>query len=206
MNPPPKALKPGLYALTPTGWTDERLLEALDQIIAGKPALIQYRDKPTPRQDLARAILTRCRAAAIPLIINDDVELAATIGADGVHLGRADANPEQARSRLGQTAIIGVSCYNDLERAQRLAPIADYLAFGSVFASPTKPEAPVCSHQILTQARAFKKPIVAIGGITTENAASIIKTGADLIAVISDLFEAPDPHQRTRQFQSLFQR
>jgi len=206
MNQRRKSLKPGLYALTPTGWSDERLLAAIDQVIAGGAVLIQYRDKPQPNEGLARAILARCHKAGIPLIINDDVELAVAIGADGVHLGRDDAEPEQARARLGDAAIIGVSCYNDVERARQLAPAADYLAFGSVFASPTKPNALACPLETLSRAAEFGKPVVAIGGLTAENAPGAIAAGANLVAVITDLFDSPDIERRAGQYQSLFQR
>ena len=207
MNRVNKAVQPGLYAVTPTGWADERLLDAIDQAITGGAVLVQYRDKPGLREDLARKLLQQCRQNQIPLIINDDVELARRINADGVHLGRDDARPEQAREQLGDKAIIGVSCYNDLERAAALAtgPV-DYLAFGSLFASPTKPTAVNCPLEVLDQARRFGKPVVAIGGMSIENASQAIVAGADLLAVISDLFEAEDIRARARQYHELFQR
>lgn len=207
MNRVNNAVQPGLYAVTPTGWAEDRLLDAIDQAMAGGAVLVQYRDKPGRREDLAAKLLQRCRRNQVPLIINDDIELARRIGADGVHLGRDDAGPEQAREQLGDNAIIGVSCYNDLERAADLATgPADYLAFGSLFASPTKPEVVICPPEVLGQARQWGKPVVAIGGLSIENAHRAIAAGADLLAVISDLFEAEDIRARALQYQNLFKR
>jgi thiamine-phosphate pyrophosphorylase len=197
--------KAGLYAITPDGWPAKRLLAAVDQAIAGGIAMLQYRAKPAPSPDLAKALLTLCQSSGTALIINDDVELARAIGADGVHLGRDDTDLARARERLGNQAIIGVSCYNSLERAaERAAAGADYLAFGSVFASPTKPDAVHCPLEYLTQAGRFGKPVVAIGGVTAENAHQAVAAGADLVAVISDLFEATDIRARARQYQAIF--
>lgn len=205
MNPPRIAVKPGLYALTPTGWDNQSLLSAVDQALAGGAAMLQYRAKPRPDAGLARELLARCRSAGVPLIINDDVALAAEIEADGVHLGRDDDLPEIARDQLGPEAIIGVSCYNDLERAARLARAeVDYLAFGALFDSPTKPAAVRCPLEILAPARRFGLPLVAIGGITLQTAADVKAAGADLLAVISDLFEANDIQARARAYAQLF--
>lgn len=200
-----KAIPTGLYALTPADWPRERITAAVEAAIAGGARMIQYRAKPRPDAGTAHELLDLCRASGAKLIINDDVELAAEIRAHGVHLGREDPEVDQARRTLGSHAIIGVSCYNDLERAERLADAgADYLAFGSVFASPTKPDAVNCPADTLTRARRFGLPIVAIGGITADNAGEVIAAGADLVAVISDLFEADDIRARARQFQELF--
>jgi len=196
---------PGLYAVTPDGWSGERLLAAVGQVLAGGVPLLQYRAKPAPDEALARALLERCRQHGAGLIINDDMELAARIGADGVHLGRDDASPQKARERLGAGAIIGASCYNDLRRAARLAGQgADYLAFGSVFLSPTKPDAVHCPLDVLGRARSLGKPLAAIGGITLNNAAEVIAAGARWVAVISDLFAADDIESRARHYQELF--
>jgi thiamine-phosphate pyrophosphorylase len=197
----------GLYAITPSDWRDAALTRAVEQALEGGAVMVQYRDKPGPRENLARQLLEICRHHHVPLIINDDVELARRIDADGVHLGRDDADPETARRQLGKPAIIGVSCYNELERATRLAALpVDYLAFGSVFASPTKPGAVPCPADVLTEARRLGKPVVAIGGLNIENAHRAIAAGADLLAVISDLFDAEDIQARARQYQQLFQR
>ncbi len=201
----PGTLTAGLYALTPTDWPPARLLAAVDQLLGGGLALLQYRAKPRPDPALAAALLERCRRASVPLIINDDVELAAAIDADGVHLGRDDADPQSARARLGDAALIGVSCYSDLSRAEHAAAAgADYLAFGAIYPSPTKPEAVHCPLDVLGQARRFGLPVAAIGGIRADNAAEVVAAGADLLAVITDLFEAEDISERQRAFLSAF--
>ncbi|MGY6629964.1 MAG: thiamine phosphate synthase [Wenzhouxiangella sp.] len=205
MNPSAPVITPGLYAVTPAGWPAERLLSAVDQALAGGLSLLQYREKPGPNADVAQALLARCRQAGVPLIINDDVELAAAIGADGVHLGRDDGDLQPARQRLGPTALIGVSCYNDLDRAEQLAQQgADLLAFGSLFDSPTKPAAVHCPLSVLGQARRFGRPVCGIGGVELAQAPQAIAAGADLLAVITDLFEANDITQRTRDYAALF--
>ncbi len=205
MNRVKKIPQTGLYAVTPAGWREAKLIEAVEQAVDSGAVMVQYRDKPAPREHLARQLLEVCRPGHVPLIINDDVELARSIDADGVHLGRDDGDPETARQRLGEDAIIGVSCYNDFERARHLAtkPV-DYLAFGSVFASPTKPHAVTCPLEVLTEAQDFGKPVVAIGGVNIENAHRAIAAGADLVAVISDLFDAEDIRARAHQYQQRF--
>lgn len=195
---------PGLYAITPDGWPAERLLAAVEQALAGGAPLVQYRAKPGPDATVARELLESCRSHGARLIINDDVAIAARIGADGVHLGRDDADIASARKCLGPEALIGASCYNDLERARRMAEAgADYLAFGSVFASPTKPDAVHCSLDVITRAAQFGKPVAAIGGLTLANAAQAFDAGARWVAVISDLFEAEDINRRARSYQEL---
>ena len=198
----------GLYAIT-DGRTDQPLIEAVAQALHGGAAMIQYRDKTDDaerRRWEAGDLLNLCRSFKVPLIINDDVDLACEIGADGVHLGRDDLTPSTARSMLGEEAIIGVSCYNDLERATYFheSPI-DYLAFGAFFPSPTKPHAPRADLDLLEAAhQQFDKPIVCIGGITLENAPSLIQTGADMVAVITGVFGADDIAAAARSFSELF--
>ncbi len=195
----------GLYAITPTNLEGQALIEAVEACLAGGIALLQYRAKPAPDADTARAILQRCQNAHIGLIINDDVELAARIGARGVHLGADDGDVLAVRRRLGMGPVIGVSCYNEPARAYHAVEQgASYLAFGSVFTSPTKPEAVRCPLPVITAARKFGLPVVAIGGITVENAAPVIEAGADLLAVVSDLFEAPNITDRAREYAALF--
>jgi len=139
------------------------------------------------------------------LIVNDDSRLAADVDADGVHLGRHDESIEHARQVVGAARIIGVSCYDDLGRAEDLAARgADYLAFGSMHVSPTKPEAVRCRPEVLTAARRLGRPVVAIGGITLERAPALIDAGADLLAVISDLFCASDIEARAAAYSDLF--
>jgi thiamine-phosphate pyrophosphorylase len=130
----------------------------------------------------------------VPLLINDDWRLAAALGADGVHLGKHDDDPAAVRDALGNQALIGVSCYDDMVRARAAAVLdVDYLAFGAVFPSPTKPLAPQAPLHLFADARSLGKPTVAIGGITPDNSAQLRDAGADFIAVISGVFDAPDP-------------
>ncbi|HUP90925.1 MAG TPA: thiamine phosphate synthase [Solimonas sp.] len=189
----------GLYAITSQAiCRDERTLLAAVAQVLPHMALVQYRDKengPAQRERLARALLAACRAAGRPLIVNDDVELAARIGADGVHLGRSDSPLAAARARLGQAAVIGVTCGDSLARAEAAqAGGASYVAFGRFFASRTKPAAPPAPLALLGAAHArLHLPICAIGGITPANAGQVITAGADLVAAIDGLFGAADP-------------
>jgi thiamine-phosphate pyrophosphorylase len=199
----------GLYALTPD-LADTRLLAGLvGQAIQGGAAAVQYRNKPAPaalRHEQAAALLAICRAAGVPLIVNDDLELAIAIDADGAHLGSGDGDLEDARRRLGSRRLLGASCYNRLELAHAaVAAGADYVAFGAAFASPTKPGAVHAPLELYREARrTFPVPIVAIGGITVDNAAELLAAGVDAIAVITALFEAGDVERRARELRDLF--
>jgi thiamine-phosphate pyrophosphorylase len=145
-----------------------------------------------------------CREFSVPVIVNDDVELALEVEADGVHLGRDDGDLAAARRRLGKR-LLGASCYNDLSLARAaVAAGADYVAFGSVFASTTKPAAVRAPLTLFKEASGLGVPLAAIGGITLENAAALVAAGASLLAVISDLFDAPDIRARARQYGKLF--
>ena len=205
------SLPRGLYAITDTGLIpDSRLIPTVEEALLGGARLVQFRDKRMAyphRRELAEALNELCLRHRVPLIINDDIALAALVGAAGVHLGEDDPNPHQARRRLGSTAIIGVSCYNQLERARRLTALgADYLAFGSVYPSPTKPAARRADLQLLAMARReLELPIVAIGGITPANAPPLVAAGVDLLAVISSLWAAPDIRAAARAYQALYQ-
>ena len=188
----------GLYAITP------QAPDAVDKVrraLEGGIALLQYRRKQRDLHE-AREIAALARRHKVPLIVNDDVELALELGADGVHLGRDDGDLGAARKRLAGR-ILGASCYNDAELARRaIGAGADYVAFGSVFASPTKPaavRAPLALFAIELQV-----PLCAIGGITLQNAPRVIEAGADLLAVVSDLFDAPDIAGRAAQYRKLF--
>ena len=198
----------GLYAVTPDGMAEEQLLLAVEQALAGGARWVQFRDKQRPSTDrlaLASALVGLCREHHAALIINDDVELAIAVGADGVHLGADDGDLHAARSRLGPARILGASCYGDLTRAARASAAgADYLAFGAVYASPTKPQAASAALTLFGDARRFGKPLVAIGGITLDNAPDVVRAGADLLAVITDLFQAPDLRRRAYDYQQLF--
>jgi thiamine-phosphate pyrophosphorylase len=200
----------GLYALTPDTLDDAWLVERVEQVLRGGARAVQYRAKHADadvRRRQARALLRACRAHGALLVVNDDVDLALELAADGVHLGRDDAPIAQARARLGPAALIGASCYDDLARAERAAQAgADYLAFGSFFASAVKPGAAHPSLELLRQARRrWRLPLVAIGGIDPGNAARVIGAGADAVAVITALFGVPDTLAAARAFSRLFQ-
>lgn len=200
----------GLYAVTDARLTpEEKILPAVAAAIRGGARLVQYRDKsadPVRREHQAQALLRLCREHGLPLIINDDAELAARIGADGVHLGRDDAPLEEARVALGPRGIIGVSCYASLERAVAAAHAgADYVAFGSFFASPTKPEAVPATLGLLQDAHhELNVPVCAIGGITADNGGALVRAGADMLAVVSGLFAATDIEAAARNYTQLF--
>ncbi|XOZ33233.1 thiamine phosphate synthase [Halomonadaceae bacterium KBTZ08] len=199
----------GLYAVTDSQLLpDERIVDAVEQALAGGAVMIQYRDKRSDheqRRAIAQQLVTICQRWQRPLIVNDDVALAQQVGAAGVHLGLEDTMPEQARQILGPQAIIGVTCHGDFERARDQADgTADYLAFGRFFPSLTKGTASPASADVLGQAATLGLPRVAIGGITTDNAPHLIQAGADLIAVINGLFSAPDIEARAREFTQLF--
>jgi thiamine-phosphate pyrophosphorylase len=201
----------GLYALTPD-LADTRLLSAqVGEALRGGAAAVQYRNKAATadlRRDQAAALAAQCRVAAVPMIVNDDVELALAVGADGVHLGAGDGDLAAARARLGPGRLLGASCYNRLELAHAaVAAGADYVAFGAAFASSTKPGAVHAPLELYRAARAaLAVPIVAIGGITVANAPALIAAGVDAVAVITALFDADDVARRAREFQSLFSR
>lgn len=186
----------GLYAVTPE-IDDAAVLRALvSSAIDGGARLVQYRAKRLSYRERfhqAASLLELCRERAVPFIVNDDLALAVALGADGLHLGRDDGDPREARSRLPD-AILGVSCYDDVARAVAAAEAgADYAGIGSVFASSTKPHASRAGLAMLAQARQRARiPVAAIGGITPGNAAEAVAAGADMLAVISALFGAPD--------------
>lgn len=197
----------GLYAITPDALVRDppRLLTAVTAAMRGGARLIQYRDKinpPDARITIAAALLARCRDAGARLIINDDATLAASVGADGVHLGAGDGSLAAARALLGADAVIGATCGNSLERARRaIAAGADYIAFGRFFASVTKPDAPPAALATLQAARdELGVPICAIGGITPANLAAVIAAGADCIAAIDGVFGGDDIEAAARAY------
>ena len=196
----------GLYAITPEEPETSRLVDKVAACLEGGAAVVQYRAKRLPAQSLlhqALALQAICRAHRVPLVINDALGLAIEIGADGVHLGRDDANVVEARSRFG--GLIGVSCYDDPARAASAAREgADYVAIGSVFPSMTKPHAVRAPLGALREARSAGLPVVAIGGIDATNAAEAIAAGADMVAVISAVFEAEDVRSAARAIARLF--
>ncbi len=207
----PAAPLRGLYAVTDANLASaQSLTYQVAAAIRGGARMIQYRDKgkdQTRRIREAASLLSICRASRTPLIINDDLALAEAVGADGIHLGRDDVPLSLARERLGPSAIIGVSCYNRLERARRAASDgADYVAFGRFFPSHTKPEAVAADMDLLHQARAeISLPLVAIGGITPENGSLLVRAGADMLAVIRGVFGHRDIAAAARRFSRLFE-
>ena len=198
----------GLYLITPDEPETRRLLDRVAPVL-GLAACLQYRNKAADhalRAAQAQALADLCRAARVPLIVNDDPALAAAVGAAGVHLGEHDADLAQARALLGDAAIIGVSCYGDLGRATRAAAGgADYVAFGAFHPSTTKPGARRAHPELLRAARVLPVPRVAIGGITPDNARPLVHAGADMVAVISGVFDAPDPPAAARAYRACFE-
>lgn len=202
----------GLYAVTLDDPLLPRLSALVQMALDGGAAIVQYRNKTAPpplRRAQAAELLRICRSAGARLIVNDDVWLAIEIGADGAHIGRDDApggSLAAARDALGAKRILGVSCYNEMVRAEEAAAAgADYLAFGSVFASRTKPSAVRVPLELITEARQrFHLPIAAIGGITLDNAPQVLAAGADMLAVASDLFDVMDIQTRAAAYGKLF--
>lgn len=200
--------KSGLYAITETkNFPQDRLYKITEAVLTGGARALQFRDKTHDdcwRHQTGRRLLQICHEFGVPLVINDDIALAHEIGADGVHLGEDDGSLEEARKILGPNAIIGVSCYASLERAHSAeSKYATYIAFGRFFPSGTKPGALAADPNILNF-REFRVPVVAIGGITLKNGQLLLEAGADLLAVIGDLFAHPDPEQSARALQELF--
>lgn len=201
----------GLYAITPDWDDSKRLLASTEAILAGGCRIVQYRNKATSdchRQEQAGALRALTRRYRALLIVNDSVDLALQVEADGVHLGGDDGDLAAARAQLGPGKILGASCYDDLALAhQAQAAGVDYVAFGSFFPSQVKPDARRASPDLLRAARTeIELPICAIGGITATNAPALIDAGADLLAVISALYEADDPKVAAEEFVSLFGR
>ncbi len=200
----------GLYAIADTQYLgDKKLAEAVALAIEGGARVIQYRDKvhtPAQRRHQAESIASICRSRGVPLIINNDVELAAQVAADGVHLGQGDTPLLVARRRLGEDMIIGASCYADIERAARaLADGADYVAFGSFFPSRTKPAAARAPIHLLAAAKArLRAAVVAIGGITPENGALLVARGADAVAAAEGIYNRPDIRAAAECYSRLF--
>jgi len=198
----------GLYAITPDEADTRRLLARVEAVLAAGATWLQYRNKQASddlRVEQALALQPLCRAHGVPLIINDDWALAAAIGAGGAHMGADDGELAIARDALGPDAILGASCYDD-PKLSRLAVFAgaSYVAFGAFHPSPTKPDARCASPELLRNAAALGVPRVAIGGITPDNARPLIEAGADLVAVISGVFDAPDPAAAVRAYLSCF--
>ncbi len=201
----------GLYAITASvSDAPSDLEKQVRDAIAGGARAIQYRDKSNDhvrRRSEARRLTVVCADSAVPLIINDDVELAHEVEAAGVHLGRDDADVAAARRSLGEDRLIGVSCYNDLSLAAAAqAEGADYVAFGSFFPSATKPQAVHADMALLRRAaRELTLPIVAIGGITPENGRQLVEAGASMLAVVQGVFGQPDVEKAAFCYAKLFE-
>jgi thiamine-phosphate pyrophosphorylase len=200
----------GLYAITPETDDTERLLAQVEAALLGGVAAVQYRDKSgdiARRHEQASELVALCRRFGAPLIVNDDLRLADLCDSDGVHLGRDDGSIREARIILGRGKFIGASCYQSLDLALAAqAAGADYVAFGSFFPSPTKPAAPRASLDLLhAAAPVIQVPLVAIGGITPANAPQLLDAGADSLAVLSALFDAPDIRAAAHALNQLFE-
>ena len=199
----------GLYAITPDMADLNTLIHKTQLAIEGGAFMVQYRSKIQDRDvkmQQCAAILRLCRQYDVPCIVNDDVEMCLNLEADGVHLGVNDDNIAEVRHILGEDAIIGSSCYNQLERAKQAQKEgASYVAFGAMFPTPTKPIAPRATLALLKEAkREIHIPIVAIGGITVNNAHDVIETGINAIAVITSLFEAQTIKETAETFSKMF--
>jgi len=199
----------GLYAITPDIADTLKLCDMVQAAIAGGASLVQYRNKSAEsalRITQAQALLEICRDSDIPLIINDHVKLCLALDADGVHVGASDGDLKAIRQRIGPDKILGASCYNQLALAlQAEAQGADYIAFGACFSSETKPDAVKAELSLFSQAQSsIKVPIVGIGGITVDNAPSLIAAGADSVAVINALWSQADIELAAKQFSNLF--
>ncbi|MEJ7668513.1 MAG: thiamine phosphate synthase [Casimicrobiaceae bacterium] len=198
----PRPRLQGLYAVTPDTHETDLLVAKVTAALLGGAQAIQYRNKTGPaalKRDQAQRIARLCAQNGVLMIVNDDPELAAAVGADGVHLGRGDGDVASARAQVGETRLIGVSCYGDMARAQHAVEQgADYVAFGSFFPSRVKREAAHADSSLLTRARMLGVPVVAIGGITAGNVRLLVDAGADAVAVITDVFGYDEPAAVTR--------
>jgi len=197
----------GLYAVTPDLDDTATLIAKVVAALQGGAAIIQYRNKrasPSTRREQARALARVLAVRGGMLVVNDDPDLAVEVDADGVHVGEDDAPLAATRARIGPDRLIGVSCYNDWQRARRAVDEgADYIAFGSFFASATKPQARRAEIELLARSRSLGVPVVAIGGITAANASVLIDAGASAVAVIGDVFAHDDLAQVTRSAAAL---
>ena len=199
----------GLYAITPDMADSNSLLQKTQLAIEGGAFMVQYRSKIQDRDvkmQQCAAILRLCREYEIPCIVNDDVGMCRILEADGVHLGEKDDNIAEVRRILGEDAIIGSSCYDQLNRANEAQKEgASYVAFGAMYPTSTKPNAPRASLALLREAKSeIQIPIVAIGGITMNNAHDVIETGIDAIAVINSLYESNSIKETAETFSHMF--
>lgn len=201
----------GLYAITPDLVDTADLLRKVEAALSGGARVLQYRNKvadPALRLEQARALARLCRTYRVPLIINDYLDLALAVEAEGLHIGADDGSIAEARARLGPDKILGVTCYRKIENALEAARLeASYVAFGGFFASPVKGGSGGAPMAILGEAkRQTGLPVVAIGGITADNAPQLVRAGADSVAVITAVFGAADIEAAARRFSAVFGR
>jgi len=198
----------GVYLITPDEPDTARLLARTAPLLAAGATWLQYRNKSASdalRREQATALQALCAAHGVPLIVNDDPELAQAIGAAGVHLGGTDGDIGAARSLLGPDAIIGASCYDQLANAERaVAAGASYVGFGAFFPTTTKVTSSRAHPDLLRQSAALGVPRVAIGGLSPDNVGPIIDAGADLLAVVSGIYAAQDPVATQRAYLARF--
>ncbi|CTP91774.1 thiamine phosphate synthase [Xanthomonas graminis] len=198
----------GVYLITPDEADGERLLARVAPLLGHGPTWLQYRNKRADapqRLTQATALQALCAQAGVPLIVNDDVALAQAVGAAGVHLGEDDGDLAAARAALGADALIGASCYDDLALARTAAAAgASYVAFGAFFATRSKLTTRRADPGLLHDAAALGLPRVAIGGVTPENGGALVAAGADLLAVISGVFDAEDPRAALAAYRACF--
>lgn len=198
----------GLYAITDGELLPgAELYTGVEAALRGGADMVQYRDKTASadeRKRRGRELLSLCRDYQRPLIINDDLALAMELNASGVHLGQDDGDLRIARRALGPGKILGATCHGSLELGRAAASAGcDYLAFGRFFSSRTKDHAPPATLDVLAAAHKLGLPVVAIGGITLDNAGQALASGADFLAVVNGLFGADDIQTRARQFTQL---
>ncbi len=202
-------MKDGLYLVTPDLADTGRLLAISGEAIRGGARLLQYRNKMAGealKHEQACALRELTRSLGCVFIVNDSLSLALAVGADGVHLGRDDGDAAEARRAADRPLLIGVSCYGDFERA-RQAHLggADYVAFGAMHASPTKPGAPLAPVSLIGRARReLGARVACIGGITADNAPPLVEAGANWLAVITDIYQSDDPQAQAGRFAALY--
>ena len=200
----------GLYAITDCdNLSAHKLLSVTEEILRAGVAVLQYRDKSGDRNKRnreARELQQLCREHGCLFIVNDDIQLAAATGSDGVHLGRDDRDCTTARNELGPDALIGISCYDSLKAAQDAAADgADYVAFGSFYPTGSKQNTAIAEPQVIIRAKEkLSLPVVAIGGITPANCKTLIECGADMLAAISSIYQADDPYSAVQEFNRYF--
>lgn len=198
----------GLYLITPDEADTAHLLARVAPLLGHGVTWLQYRNKTASaslRHEQATALQALCAPAGVPLLVNDDAALALAIGAAGAHLGEDDGDIAAARALLGPDAILGASCYDRLDLAQRaVAAGAGYVAFGAFFPTTSKATTRRAAPELLRQAAVLGVPKVAIGGITPDNAPALVAAGADLVAVIGGVFDAPDPVAAVRAYARCF--